>query len=78
MPSPVVCPRCTTPFECGIDTGDCWCREVTLNDTTRAAFAEYYDGCLCRECLTAMEDRPAAPSVREFLTARVKLMLKRG
>ena len=70
--SSVVCQRCTRPFECGIDTGNCWCREVTLDDTSRAAFAEFYDGCLCRDCLTAMEDRPAAPSVREFLTAQLK------
>ncbi len=78
MPSPAVCPRCSSTLECGVDTGDCWCRAVVLNDITRAAFAQYYDGCLCRDCLTEMEDRPAAPSVREFLTARVKLMLKRG
>ena len=78
MPTPVVCPRCSKPFDCGIDTGNCWCREVSLDDTARASFAEFYDGCLCRDCLTAMQDRPAAPSVREFLTARVKLMLKRG
>jgi hypothetical protein len=77
MPSPAVCPRCTQPFECGIDTGDCWCREVTLNDTTRASFAQFYDGCLCRDCLTAMEDRPAAPSVREFLAGQLKRKLKR-
>ena len=78
MPTPVVCPRCSTPFDCGIDTGGCWCREVSLDDKARASFAQFYDGCLCRDCLAAMEDRPAAPSVREFLTARVKLMLKRG
>jgi hypothetical protein len=73
MPVPVVCPRCSAPFECGIDTGSCWCREVSLNDTTRAAFAEYFDGCLCRECLTSLEQsRPQAPSVRAFLTAQLK------
>jgi hypothetical protein len=73
MPAPVVCPRCSTPFECGIDTGACWCREVSLNDTSRAAFAEYYDGCLCRECLTMLEnDKPVAPTVRAFLMAQLK------
>ena len=72
MPSPVVCPRCSAPFECGVDTTSCWCREVSLSDGTRAAFAEYYAGCLCRDCLTAMEDRPATPSVREFLIAQLK------
>ncbi len=73
MPAPVVCPRCSAPFECGVDTGGCWCREVALPDATRAAFAQYYDGCLCRDCLTALEkDRPAVPSVRAFLTAQLR------
>ena len=72
MPSPVICPRCSTPCECGADTTGCWCREVVLNDITRTAFAEYYNGCLCRDCLTAMQDRPPTPSVREFLTAQLK------
>ncbi len=79
MPVPVVCPRCSTPFECGIDTGSCWCREVALNDSIRISFAQSYDGCLCRGCLTALEeDCPDAPSVRAFLTAQLKLMFKRS
>jgi hypothetical protein len=77
MPVPVVCPRCSTPFQCGIDTGSCWCREVSLDDTTRASFAEFFDGCLCRDCLTSLEnERPATPTVRAFLTAQLKR--KRG
>jgi hypothetical protein len=73
VPAPVVCPRCATPFQCGIDTGGCWCRQVTIDDATRAAFAEFYDGCLCRECLTSMEnDRPTPPTVRAFLMAQLK------
>ena len=77
MPSPAVCPRCANPFECGVDTGGCWCKDVVLDNTTRAAFAEYYDGCLCRDCLTAMQGRPPTPSVREFLTAQLKRQRQR-
>ena len=73
VPSPVVCPRCSAPFECGVDTKRCWCRDVALSDATRAAFAEYYEGCLCRDCLTELEkDRPHAPSVRQFLAAQLR------
>ena len=73
MPSPVVCPRCHAPFECGVDTASCWCRDVAVSDSTRAAFAQYYEGCLCRDCLIALEEqRPQAPSVRAFLTAQFK------
>lgn len=72
-PTPSVCPRCSQPFECGIDTGACWCAEVSLSPATRAAFAQYYDGCLCRACLLALEEgRPAVPSVREFLASQLR------
>lgn len=77
VPSPAVCPRCAAPFECASDTIGCWCGEVSLNDTTRASFAQFYEGCLCRSCLTAMEDRPAAPTVRAFLSAQLKRKYRR-
>lgn len=72
MPAPAACPRCAAPFECGRDTIDCWCNEVSLNDITRTSLAEFYAGCLCRTCLTEMENRPPAPSVRDFLKAQLK------
>ena len=71
--SPAVCPRCSEPFECGVQTGACWCRDVELSDATRQAFAQYYDGCLCAECLAMLDKaRPPVPSVRAFLTAQLK------
>lgn len=73
MLAPVVCPRCSTPFECGVDTGGCWCRDIALSDATRAAFAQYYEGCLCRECLAELDkNRPTPPSVRAFLAAQLR------
>jgi Cysteine-rich CWC len=67
------CPRCAREFDCGIDSGACWCADVTTNATTRAALAEYYDGCLCRDCLQSMEDdRPEVPSVLAFLRSQLK------
>ncbi|MDP2712661.1 MAG: cysteine-rich CWC family protein [Solirubrobacteraceae bacterium] len=77
-PTPVVCPRCSAPFDCGVDTAACWCRGVTLNDTTRAALTQYYEGCLCRECLTSLEEsRPEIPSVRTFLASQLRRKSKR-
>lgn len=71
--TPSACPRCSTPFECGIETGACWCATVTVNATRRAAFAEFYDGCLCRECLESLEaERPATPTVRAFLASQLR------
>ena len=68
-----VCPRCSSEFRCGIDTGACWCAEAKVNDATRAAFAQYYEGCLCRDCLESLvSGRPEIPSVRAFLAAQLK------
>ncbi|HWI08883.1 MAG TPA: cysteine-rich CWC family protein [Solirubrobacteraceae bacterium] len=71
--TPSVCPRCSTPFGCGIDTDACWCADVTVREATRAAFAQYYEGCLCRDCLESLEaGRPAIPSVRAFLASQLR------
>ena len=71
--APVVCPRCKEPFGCGIETGACWCTRIEIDARTRAAFAQYYDGCLCLECLHTLEGaRPARPSVRAFLAAQLR------
>jgi hypothetical protein len=80
MPSrPSTCPRCSAAFECGIDTGACWCAEVTVSASTRAAFAQYYAGCLCRQCLESLEAaRPQTPTVRAFLASQLKRKSKRG
>jgi hypothetical protein len=71
--TPSVCPRCTRGFDCGIDSGACWCADVTTNAMTRAALADYYNGCLCRECLQSIEeDRPRAPTVWAFLRSQLR------
>ena len=72
-PHPSVCPRCSSEFRCAVDSGACWCAEVSVDDTTRAAFARYYDGCLCRDCLESLEaGRPEIPSVRAFLASQLR------
>ena len=71
--NPSVCPRCSSAFDCGIDTGACWCAGVRVAAGTREAFVGYYEGCLCRECLETLEaGRPQVPSVRAFLGAQLK------
>ena len=42
------------------------------NDSTRAALAEYYNGCLCRECLRRSRTTAAGPDVRAFLASQLK------
>ena len=71
--TPSVCPRCSKEFGCGIDSGACWCAEVQIAEGTRGAFAQYYEGCLCPECLGSVAaGRPEMPSVRAFLTSQLK------
>ncbi len=76
--APVVCPRCNGPFGCDVESGDCWCGRIEIDARTRAAFAQYYDGCLCRGCLQSLEDeRPQVPSVRAFLASQLKRKWRR-
>ena len=76
--TPSVCPRCSTTFVCAVDSGACWCASLDINQITQASLAQYYNGCLCRECLQALEDaRPQLPSVREFLAGQLKRKIRR-
>ncbi|MEA2155017.1 MAG: Cysteine-rich [Solirubrobacteraceae bacterium] len=69
----VLCPRCSSGFECGAQTGSCWCNDVMLDDQIRGDLAMFYKGCLCRACLQSIEDdRPAKPSVIAFLRKNLK------
>jgi cysteine-rich CWC protein len=71
--TPSACPRCSTAFDCGVGTAACWCAGVEVSDARRAAFAEFYDGCLCRDCLVELDrDRPQVPTVRAFLASQLK------
>ncbi len=71
--TPSVCPRCSSEFDCGIDTGACWCAELDVHPTSRASLAQFYDGCLCRACLESIEaDRPQPPTVRAFLASQLR------
>jgi hypothetical protein len=77
--TPTVCPRCSNAFECGIDSGACWCAGVSVDDRTRTALAQYYEGCLCPDCLKSLEDeRPQVPTVRAFLAGQFKRKRRRA
>lgn len=71
--TPTTCPRCSKPFGCGVDTGACWCADVDVKPAVRTALSQYYEGCLCQECLESIEaDRPEAPTVWSFLKSQLK------
>jgi hypothetical protein len=69
----VLCPRCSVGFQCGVQTGGCWCAGVMVDDRVRGDMARFYDGCLCPECLRAIEDaRPPTPNVWAFLRKNLR------
>lgn len=46
---------------------------MDVDPITRASLAQYYEGCLCRDCLQSLEDgRPQVPTVRAFLSSQLK------
>lgn len=69
----VLCPRCSSDFECGAQAGGCWCAKVVLDDRVRGDLATFYKGCLCPQCLQSIEDdRPPRPSVWTFLKKNLR------
>ena len=46
-----LCARCGARFECGIDTGNCWCASLPALDTLPPGLPPR---CLCERCLTAL------------------------
>ena len=44
-----------------------------MSAARRAAFAEFYGGCLCRDCLVTLDrDRPPVPTLRAFLVSQLR------
>jgi hypothetical protein len=46
-----LCEACGQRFDCGAQSGGCWCAEVQLTEEVRAHLRERYTNCLCRACL---------------------------
>jgi Cysteine-rich CWC len=49
----IECAACERAFGCGVDTGACWCADVTLDAAARGRLAAAYEDCLCPDCLAA-------------------------
>src|SRR5437588_12920012 len=47
----LTCEACGRQFTCGATQTACWCAEIKLSETARAALRESYQQCLCRTCL---------------------------
>ncbi len=51
----LACEACGKFFECGANTGKCWCFEVELDGEKLAELRDNFKSCLCRECLLSHE-----------------------
>jgi hypothetical protein len=50
------CPRCKTPFECKFnDIQNCQCNSVLLDDKEREFISQYYNDCLCGNCIADLK-----------------------
>ena len=57
---PDTCPRCGGSFHCGRhDTAPCACTTVRLDAQVLAQLRERYVGCLCLNCLRALQNEKA-------------------
>lgn len=46
-----ICESCGERFQCGAQTGACWCFEVNLNPELLSEINREYNNCLCRGCI---------------------------
>jgi hypothetical protein len=52
------CPRCKEAFECKVgDITQCQCYGVRLTPEERAFIEGRYQDCLCRKCLSELQQR---------------------
>ncbi|MDP4290147.1 MAG: cysteine-rich CWC family protein, partial [Bacteroidota bacterium] len=52
------CAKCGKQFGCGVN-GKCWCYEISLDDNALKRIEDFYDGCLCPDCLKAISNLSA-------------------
>ena len=48
------CPRCGAAHHCGAKEA-CGCAQVRLDEATRAALRQCFEGCLCLACLNVLQ-----------------------
>ncbi|MBA2591001.1 MAG: cysteine-rich CWC family protein [Pseudomonadota bacterium] len=59
-----ICPRCGVTFECKVGTVlICQCSSVDLSREERAYIMDYYDDCLCADCLRELK---ADHTIKDF------------
>jgi hypothetical protein len=52
------CPRCNASFECKPgDIANCQCYGIPLTIAEEAYISQYYNDCLCRNCLLQLQQR---------------------
>jgi Cysteine-rich CWC/DinB superfamily len=57
LKQPNSCPRCHTLFVCGVSQIEiCQCSTITLSEATKEYIAKHYTGCLCKKCLTNLNE----------------------
>ncbi|MBX7170059.1 MAG: cysteine-rich CWC family protein [Pyrinomonadaceae bacterium] len=51
QPNKITCESCGKSFQCGADTGNCWCFSLEITPQNLAQLKEQFQNCLCQECL---------------------------
>jgi hypothetical protein len=61
------CSKCQSAFTCQNEIRGCWCEKVQLSTETLAFLEEYYENCLCPECLKKFEEKNhSSPIISSF------------
>ncbi|WP_084680409.1 cysteine-rich CWC family protein [Leptospira fainei] len=55
------CAKCSSFFDCRVDSGGCWCETLILNPEVLKDLRDLYSNCLCPICLREYESSQEAP-----------------
>jgi hypothetical protein len=62
-----LCERCNTPFECKLgDITNCQCSSIAPSEATRQFLEQTDFDCLCKNCLTAINEKWATLATYSF------------
>jgi hypothetical protein len=45
------CSKCGAEFECGVNTGKCWCMNYVVPEMKLEEIKKEFTDCLCPDCL---------------------------
>jgi len=50
------CDLCGSLFKCYGDTGNCWCKDIFIDEKNLKSISSFGNDCFCEKCLSLFQD----------------------